>query len=153
MHMKKQRKYHYKISALLFYKYFYDKFRQLLTKYWALYQKQEILKEEYEKKATLVYQVKDTFIKIKKFVYSKIPFLSEKTNSYLDEDSDEYCFTSKEFFTELLYPEVKEIMQFYNENIQSSYDQAGINTCYLRMLKGIFIIEELEFNHTVVKLK
>lgn len=37
--MKKQHQYHYKISALLFYKYFYDKFRQLLAKYWALYQK------------------------------------------------------------------------------------------------------------------
>lgn len=110
MHMKKQRKFHYKISALLFYKYFFDKFRQLLTKYWDLYQKHEILREEYEKKVTLVYQVKDTFIKIKKFVYSKIPFLSEKTKSFLDENSEEYCFTSKEFFTELLYPEVKEIM-------------------------------------------
>ena len=40
--MKKQRKYHYKISALLFYKYFYDKFRQLQQKYLELYEKNEI---------------------------------------------------------------------------------------------------------------
>ncbi len=76
LHMKKQRKFHYKISALLFYKYFFDKFRQLLTKYWELYQNKEIFRQEYEKKVTLVYQIQDTFMKIKKFVYSKIPFLS-----------------------------------------------------------------------------
>lgn len=76
LHMKKQRKYHYKISALLFYKYFFDKFRQLLSKYWLLYQQKIIFREEYEKKVTLVYQVKDTFIKIKKFVYGKIPFMN-----------------------------------------------------------------------------
>jgi len=82
--MKKQQKYHYKISALLFYKYFYDKFRQLLSKYLGLYQRQEISRLDYEKKVKLVYQVKDTFIKIKKFIYGKIPFLTEKIKSFLN---------------------------------------------------------------------
>ena len=102
--MKKQRKYHYKISAILFYKYFYDKFRQLQNKYFELYEDNQISKEEYETKVSLVTQVKDTFVKIKKFIYSKIPFMSSKICSFLNEDSEEYCFRRKDFFTELLYP-------------------------------------------------
>jgi len=149
LHMKKQRKYHYKISALLFYKYFYDKFRQLLSKYFTLYQRQEITREEYEKKVTLVYQVKDTFQKIKKFIYSKIPFLSENIRAFLNEDSEEYCFSTKEFFTELLYPEVKEILEFYSENTQEEFKEHKINVCYVRMLKAVFIIEELEGGRVV----
>ncbi len=86
--MKKQRKYHYKISAILFYKYFYDKFRQLQNKYFELYQNSLISKEEYEKKVSLVAQVKDTFVKIKKFIYSKIPFMSGKICSFLNQDSE-----------------------------------------------------------------
>lgn len=52
--MKKQKKYHYKISAILFYKYFYDKFRQLLSQFKELYKKNEITLEEYEKRVVLV---------------------------------------------------------------------------------------------------
>jgi hypothetical protein len=151
--MKKQRKYHYKISAILFYKYFYEKFRQLQNKYFELYQNSQISKEEYEKKVSLVAQVKDTFVKIKKFIYSKIPFMGEKICSFLNEDSEEYCFSRKDFFTEFLYPEVKEIMEVYHQNTEGKFDEAGINTCYIRMLKAIFIIEELEFGNVVVETK
>jgi hypothetical protein len=151
--MKKQRKYHYKISAILLYKYFYDKFRQLQNKYFELYEDKQISKEEYEKKVSLVTQVKDTFVKIKKFICSKIPFMNKKICSFLNENSEEYCFNRKDFFAELLYPEVKEIMEAYHQNTEGAFDEPGINTCYIRMIKAIFIIEELEFGNVVVETK
>jgi hypothetical protein len=53
----------------------------------------------------------------------------------------------------LLYPEVQEIMEVYDQNTEGKFDEAGINTCYIRMLKAIFIIEELEFGNVVVETK
>lgn len=84
--------------------------------------------------------MKETFIKIKKFIYSKIPFLSEKTKSFLNENSEDYCFTKTTFFTELLYPEVQEILEFYERHTEGEFDLFGINTCYIRMMKAVFII-------------
>ena len=45
-----------------------------------------------------------------------IIFLHEKIKGFLNEESSEYCFDKKHFFTELLYPEVKNIMEFYEES-------------------------------------
>ena len=44
-------------------------------------------------------------------------------------------------------------MECYHENTEGEFDEVGINTCYIRMIKAIFIIEELEFGKPVVELK
>lgn len=58
----------------MFYKYFLDKFKELEQKYYYLYKKNYYSKESYEEKVMLVHQIKETYLKIRKFVYEKIPF-------------------------------------------------------------------------------
>ncbi len=42
-------------------------------------------------------------------------------------------------------------MEFYEENTEGEFDEALINICYVRMVKAILIIEELEFGKIVVE--
>jgi hypothetical protein len=44
-------------------------------------------------------------------------------------------------------------MEVYHQNTEGAFDEPGINTCYIRMIKAIFIIEELEFGNVVVETK
>lgn len=44
-------------------------------------------------------------------------------------------------------------MELYEQKTQGEFDEAGINACYVRMLKAILIIEELEYGNVMITMK
>lgn len=41
-------------------------------------------------------------------------------------------------------------MKYYDDNTGGEFNISGINQCYIRMVKSIFIIEELEYKNRIM---
>lgn len=84
--------------------------------------------------------MKETYKKLKTYVYKKDPFPPKQCDSYLNEDLHNLCFENKNFFNKFLFKEIKTIVDFYHKDTKGKWNDHKVNLCYFRMLIAVFII-------------